>query len=1279
MIYIDDFDLIIYTCCFPKSSNIYISHTKSLSPPQIIGQTDSFGSPRKIKPENKIEAAAQPIPDDETQQDLLKYKFLATLKGHKNSYPPTIYYVEETGCLLSGEKNDKESISSGGISSNTEHKRMYDPTVHPSAKLDQGRESDQYANYNSRLLKNGLYEIIIWNLQKDLIHLMQANPPWTIRPSRKFEGPKGSILDLCYLPLSQLIVAASSDQTITFYDPVSEPYLLTQPNNIPSIPYKKPGYYTGPNEETTQSNKTYRMVKRIYVKPPYVCYKILPMILNTVPQNATSNKAGSDKGQQASISQTSSIEWCVALQMTPSQGFAMKSQGMILGYGIEIVGLDIPAVRHDDPVPTSIIKECEDEVSEMRKKTMIAFQNSLPYNLERLMANSALEDSQMKNLIKLFKEAMLSRTNGKYMSSNPLKEAFRILLDIPARKKFGHLISKKSRGGALSVSEVYFYLKKYFQIHPTNLNQVLFAKLVNEFTQDKSKSLIEGIRKFPTEALNIYADYIRRYGISKDTILMYADKGKEYLSKSQFLEYLKSLNLALNDPQMDTIFNYLQSDKVTLAQLSSIFAEELKHYHITMFRRPNPIIEEIRKLIIPNKKLRLQESLAKMDTFGDGYITKKQFFDAFERAEVKMDKATLSYFFDMISEKFVPRETEKVISIGSFIKRVLTDTEAGDFQEIAQIFTKISSSLAYRGIDIEAVFADAALNDLSKPGAKILEVLSKADFEKRLDSLNITDLTKTEIKKLANFLAINETHEKLQAVYLKNFLHHTRSLPGSISAKSEPFKHNHLMAVISAKLLINESRFRRQCFEISELTENYLEVSDIKSVLLANGIISRHADIFVERMTSCSRINIDDLIAKMRAEASMYYNEKFNKRSEADKFGINFHQVLKELFVDNFRNIPGEALINKCMSFDKLNNGRIKLYHLLNILKHNIINIDEFVLAGLQCELSMIHPDEYIDYKEFFEPFIMSTQEESKTSNEVSSPTSPAHESKKMRTKLLYDQVIVKLFDKVKSNRINLKKAFSMFDNDSDNKITIDELEKTIEWIEVKLPADELAALWTLSYKDPEDQRYLIVEELIKCIDYSKQINVAYNQQQWNAAGKGISLMDQCKVILENADQLTFLLRKEYPESKSLIPSGVFMNCLRDANLGLSEDEIAMVARYAIRGSKRITAEQLENILSMVEVDLERDIINYPFFIQSIKSGLAREGSKLESAVLSLSSARDQLHSAPETARKLLQKKETELISKIKGYFSKSGLSFYDYFYSEGINYFQQNFNQSNI
>ncbi len=80
ILYIDDFDLMVYTTLTPRTSTIFISSTK-----------------RTVEKDNTVDIS-----------HIFSNKLLAKLEGHRSSAPPTIYYCSESGCLISGDKIDKK-------------------------------------------------------------------------------------------------------------------------------------------------------------------------------------------------------------------------------------------------------------------------------------------------------------------------------------------------------------------------------------------------------------------------------------------------------------------------------------------------------------------------------------------------------------------------------------------------------------------------------------------------------------------------------------------------------------------------------------------------------------------------------------------------------------------------------------------------------------------------------------------------------------------------------------------------------------------------------------------------------------------------------------------------------------------------------------------------------------------------------------------------------------------------------------------------------------------
>lgn len=134
--------------------------------------------------------------------------------------------------------------------------------------------------------------------------------------------------------------------------------------------------------------------------------------------------------------------------------------------------------------------------------------------------------------------------------------------------------------------------------------------------------------------------------------------------------------------------------------------------------RPNEILDDIRTLVFPNKRVALQQALASADTEGDGYLTKSQFSHAFQQANVAVDHDTLVYLFEAMSEPFTlpetdyePRDTEvasseKVLQLTFFMGKLFRPHETRETDEVEQALAQIKAALVYKGLDFSIIFAE---------------------------------------------------------------------------------------------------------------------------------------------------------------------------------------------------------------------------------------------------------------------------------------------------------------------------------------------------------------------------------------------------------------------------------------------------------------------------------------------------------------------------------------------------------------------------------------------
>ena len=109
IIYIDDCDIMIYTTVLPKTSTIFAASAK-----RTFQEKDTS----EIK-------------------QVFTNKLLARLEGHRTSNPPTLCYVPESGCLVSGDKLEKRHQ----YNSNSNGNPLSKSTLQPFLFIDLTSES----------------------------------------------------------------------------------------------------------------------------------------------------------------------------------------------------------------------------------------------------------------------------------------------------------------------------------------------------------------------------------------------------------------------------------------------------------------------------------------------------------------------------------------------------------------------------------------------------------------------------------------------------------------------------------------------------------------------------------------------------------------------------------------------------------------------------------------------------------------------------------------------------------------------------------------------------------------------------------------------------------------------------------------------------------------------------------------------------------------------------------------------------------------------------------
>ena len=137
-----------------------------------------------------------------------------------------------------------------------------------------------------------------------------------------------------------------------------------------------------------------------------------------------------------------------------------------------------------------------------------------------------------------------------------------------------------------------------------------------------------------------FADHIRRHGLELAFLQSGNETGKQFSSfctrerfAQYFVEVVNRQGEHFTDLEIDSILADLDpfyTGVIQLRLLQKVYEEEIQFARRTSLSRPNEILDDIRTLVFPNRRVALQQALASADTEGDGYLQLPEFIQAFQ-------------------------------------------------------------------------------------------------------------------------------------------------------------------------------------------------------------------------------------------------------------------------------------------------------------------------------------------------------------------------------------------------------------------------------------------------------------------------------------------------------------------------------------------------------------------------------------------------------------------------------------------------------------------------
>lgn len=135
-------------------------------------------------------------------------------------------------------------------------------------------------------------------------------------------------------------------------------------------------------------------------------------------------------------------------------------------------------MQHDDILPKKHQEELERMCIEVKKKAIISYQMTLPVQLECMQAVNRVQDSYQNQMLSIIRALNLQKyDDSSFNIEKNVSQLFELMLKLPSRKACSNFVTGKQ----LTANEIFFYFKKFHNLHPLTLSREKFFQKVKEF------------------------------------------------------------------------------------------------------------------------------------------------------------------------------------------------------------------------------------------------------------------------------------------------------------------------------------------------------------------------------------------------------------------------------------------------------------------------------------------------------------------------------------------------------------------------------------------------------------------------------------------------------------------------------------------------------------------------------------------------------------------------------------------------------------------------------
>lgn len=564
---------------------------------------------------------------------------------------------------------------------------------------------------------------------------------------------------------------------------------------------------------------------------------------------------------------------------------------------------------------------------------------------------------------------------------------------------------------------------------------------------------------------------------------------------------------------------------------------------------------------------------------------------------------------------------------------------------------------------------------------RFAQQLVKEEFCSRVESLNAMHVTPERVRRLATFLALNQQNQTI--VYLSSWLHHLRRANTAFQEADR-----RVLPLLCSKLLRNERVFRswlESCGHVrgKREEEKFIQQADLRSVLTKFGVSYINQEMFLKEFAKAEQVHVEDLVTRVKAAARQHFQATGQAASEADAeptsmaelrrtdYFSKVHQEIRSTGVE----LDTQDLLRQFREFDSARTGALKVYILINVLKHNYRSIfSDDCLVGLQFQLECLSGDGTVDYEEFTKVFLEDSTSKAKPSQEMRLDRKSPYNLQD------YEDLLSRISSHVKAQGLDLMRIFDIFCKQG-GFISFEDLRKILDLIE--FPVTEHQFELVRRYADENNAGTLHAYEFVNVIIYSKEITPSYDVYRWIVASRELAgrfrLLELVQAAIESVrDQMLARYGDAEGKHSGVLTADNFAELLAAECPSLSESDKHLLSAFAVKGSRRVHGGAQS---SSDAVDLSSDLVQFFHFEKALeevvqhmrKEAIAKQQNMSDEAgSAELAKFRKQMEEEAEKQRKrdaehfgsAQSSRMQALKGRVVGLFQERDVTFFDCFQS---------------